>query len=393
MKIVLFTEIYNCGGIETFISNLLNNWPDPNDDFVLIANNNYPGLSIIARQVTGRNLMIEKHRVSTFTDFASNSAKRGKLFCSIARILSPISRYLLLVYSVFALKSRICKHKPDLLIIVNGGYPGGDSCRAAAISWALFGNGVQSVHNFHNLATSPRLLLLIQEAVTDFFVNLSTRKFITVSKAAADSMGTRLMISKAKVGYIHNGLESFKGPEMHGDVDIRSELGIPPACPLCLMLATYEPRKGHEFLLRSFKKVLHRMPEVHLVICGYGLPESVAHVAGRVDRFGLGGNVHLLNFRPDAMSILTQANLLLCASQSFESFGLTSVEAMMRKIPVVATAVGGVPEVVVDGEGRRSEGWKRRGKRIPKKKDKKNKKKTLSLNPGNSGLKIKNACC
>ena len=70
-----------------------------------------------------------------------------------------------------------------------------------------------------------------------------------------------------------------------------------------------------------------------------------------VVEFGLVENVHLLGFRTDAMQILQQVDLLLVGSQEFESFGLTCVEAMARHIPVVATQVGGLPEVVACGEG------------------------------------------
>ena len=61
--------------------------------------------------------------------------------------------------------------------------------------------------------------------------------------------------------------------------------------------------------------------------------------------------VRLEGFRSDAMRLLAAADLLVVPSQSFESFGLTCVEAMVRQVPVVATRIGGLPEVVVDEDG------------------------------------------
>ena len=57
----------------------------------------------------------------------------------------------------------------------------------------------------------------------------------------------------------------------------------------------------------------------------------------------------LSNYRADSSSMLQMADLLLISSQEYESFGYTSVEAMAHKKPVVATRIGGIPEVVLDG--------------------------------------------
>ena len=62
-------------------------------------------------------------------------------------------------------------------------------------------------------------------------------------------------------------------------------------------------------------------------------------------------HVHLMDFRKDISHLLLNSDILVVASQAYESFGFTSVEAMAHKIPVVATDVGGIPEVVVNGDG------------------------------------------
>jgi len=350
MKILIFTEIFDCGGIDTVIINLINSWPNSKDEFVIVANHNYPGLQVIEKNVNGRALRVEKHYTYIYSNFINYISSKSSLLMKLVRILSPIIKYLFLAHDVFALRRVIFKHKADAMIVINGGYPGGDSCRAAAICWSLF-EGKRSIHNFHNLATKPRFVFLIQETIIDILLNLCTAKFITVSKASADSMKNRPCISDEKVGYIHNGIDVTKIKTGLQNTNIRSELGLSTKTPLCLMLGTYEPRKGHEFLLRSFKLVLKKVPSAHLVICGYGFPEEVTFVSDLVAKMELNEHIHLFNFRTDAMSFLPQADVLLVSSQAFESFGLTSVEAMVRKIPVVATNVGGVPEVVCNGDG------------------------------------------
>jgi glycosyltransferase involved in cell wall biosynthesis len=117
------------------------------------------------------------------------------------------------------------------------------------------------------------------------------------------------------------------------------------------MLGTYEPRKGHYFLFQAFKKVLHEIPDAHLLICGFGFPHEIKQVQKYVTDFKLENNVHLMDFRTDVSHLLSHTDILVVASQAYESFGYTSVEAMAHHVPVVATNTGGIPEVVVNDEG------------------------------------------
>jgi glycosyltransferase involved in cell wall biosynthesis len=237
-------------------------------------------------------------------------------------------------------------------MVVNGGHPGGDSCRAAIIAWGLFSGGKsQAIYNFHNLANNPNLIDRLPEKLMDAWLVSHAHALIGVSKVCAESLRKRLG-DKAmkKVSYIYNGIAA---PIQNGSAcwSLREELKIPAEAPLCLMLATYEPRKGHDFLFQAFQKVINIIPSVHLIVCGYGYSDEVERVKQLIETYGLSKHVTLQGFRQDVDAMLKQADVLLVASQIFESFGLTSVEAMANRVPVVATRVGGIPEVVMDGEG------------------------------------------
>jgi glycosyltransferase involved in cell wall biosynthesis len=117
------------------------------------------------------------------------------------------------------------------------------------------------------------------------------------------------------------------------------------------MLATYEAGKGHSFLLQSFRLVCEAIPTAQLLICGYGYEHEVVEVRRMVKFFGLTDHVTLKGFRRDVTALMRQADVLVVPSQAPESFGLTCVEAMANRTPVVATRVGGIPEVVSDGDG------------------------------------------
>lgn len=346
MKILLFTEIFDCGGIDTFIINLINNWPIKDDSFVIISNSNYPGLEIIEERLT-RPCEVIRHQKMIYSNILSDSFFHK----AVRKIFSPILRYLLIAYNVVSFWRLLLQTRSDMLMVINGGYPGGDSCRAAAISWGLLCEKPKSVHNFHNIVQKAPWHSFLQEIIVDWLLCRYTSQFLTVSKAAADSMSMRPLIASRNItSYIHNGLVVISDVATHG-VNIRDEIGISKTTPLCLMLGTYEPRKGHYFLFMAFKKVLEELPNSHLLICGFGFPHEIKQVRGYVRDLQLTDHVHLMNFRTDISHLLSNSDVLVVASQAYESFGFTSVEAMAHKVPVVATDAGGIPEVVANGKG------------------------------------------
>ncbi len=346
LKIALFTEIFDCGGVDTFIVYLINHWPYKEDSFVIIANSNYPGLQIIENNVV-RRCEIIRHRVPIYP----NVMNRVPFLTGILKIISPVARYLFIIYNIFAFRKILQQAHPDALMVINGGYPGGDSCRAAGISWGLLTGNPRSVHNFHNIAIKSPWYTRMQEYLVDSVLCRFTVRFVTVSRAAADSMALRPAIyNKNMTTYIHNGIDIMP-VQSESKMNIRDEIGISSATPLCLMLATYTPRKGHFFLFQAFIKVLAEIPDAHLLICGYGFPDEIRQVRQYVADFQLGNNVNLMDFRTDVSSLLSNADILVVPSQEYESFGFTSVEAMAHHVPVVATNNGGIPEVVVNDDG------------------------------------------
>ncbi|MFA7254804.1 MAG: glycosyltransferase family 4 protein [Candidatus Omnitrophota bacterium] len=346
MKIAIFTEIFDCGGVDTFIVNLINHWPHAADSFIVMANSNYPGLQLIEENAS-RPCEIIRHNTPVFSNFLGN----GLFSRKTRKLISPVARYLFILYNIFAFRKLLLQKNPDALMIINGGYPGGDSCRAAGISWGIFSGKPYSVHNFHNIVWKPHWSCCLQEHLVDFVLCRFTTCFVTVSRAAANSMSLRPTIEKKnKTIFIHNGLgEKLLQPDPA--LNVRDEIGISPTAPLCLMLGTYEPRKGHRFLFQAFKKVLQEISEAHLLICGFGFPHEIKQVQRCMTDLNLEKNVHLMDFRPDLSHLLSQADILVVASQAYESFGYTSIEAMAHYVPVVATNIGGIPEVVVNDEG------------------------------------------
>lgn len=358
MKILFFMESYRSGGVDTFVINLINNWPYSEDELTLICNSDHDGLEGIKSKIR-RTCEISGHNVRTFMGFFDKSCDLiflSKIIKLLLRAFSPIIRYIFLAYNIIALKKTLLYKDADRLLIINGGYPGGDSCRAAGIIWGIFSKNPLSIHNFHGIALRAGVHIKLQEYAVDYFVARFSRMFLTVSCAAAKTMSCRKAIYRAKrVSYIYSGTEIHQDGRKDEKRSLRLELGIPESSFICMMLGGYAHSnyfdKGHIFLFRAFKKVIQEVPGVHLLVCGHGTKEQIASTLQDALRFNLGQNLHLYGFRDDVPYLLKHADILLVSSQTFESFGLVSIEAMSRKVPVVATNVGGIPEILINGQG------------------------------------------
>jgi glycosyltransferase involved in cell wall biosynthesis len=350
VKIVFLTENLHCGGLDSFLISLVNHWPHAEDEISVVCNPAHPGFPVLKAGIT-RPCEVARHDMTTYTILVAKSS-RNVLLRACRRAFSPLLRYGFIIYYFFKLRALFRQWDADRLVVVNGGHPGGDTCRAAVIAWKLFASGKPpAIYNFHNLAVAPRWFEKLPEKLLDAWLVKSAGALIGVSKICAESLRARLGdAGMRKVSHIYNGIaKSTAAPAP--SAALRKELNIAPDAPLCLMLGTYEPRKGHDFLFQALSRVLAEVPTTHLLVCGYGYPDEIERVRLLVERYGLAGHVSLQGFRRDVDTMLAQGDLLLIASQAFESFGLTSVEAMANHIPVVATRVGGIPEVVEDGDG------------------------------------------
>jgi len=358
MKIEIFMEDYFLGGVDTFVINLINNWPNPSDELILICNRKHSGLTLIREAIT-RPFTLVKHDMKIFTGFFEHPWE-GRLINRIAdlvlKVSSPVLRYVFFIYNIFNLRKILLEHNPDRLLVVNNGYPAGDSCRAATIAWGIFSKKPYSIHNFHGIVLKPGWHIALQEYFVDKFVSKFSSGFVSVSAACANSMSCRKEIYlRHQIKYIYNGIDFVQSSGAMNDLNIRSELGIPSESKLCLMLGAYHYNKnfdkGHYFLFQAFKKVVKEIPSVHLLICGHGSSENIERIRRLASGFNLNGNIHLSGFRNDISPLLKNTDILLIASQVFESFGLVAVEAMACAVPVVATKVGAIPEVVINNEG------------------------------------------
>ena len=175
---------------------------------------------------------------------------------------------------------------------------------------------------------------------------------IAVSAAMRDDvLASYPAIDPARVHVVHNGIDTEDwSPTV--DPDRVRALGVDPDRPSVVFVGRITRQKGLPLFLRA---VAQLPPEVQIVLCAGApdTPEIEAEVVGLVD--GLAktrdGVVWIAEMLPrrDVIALLSAATAFACPS-IYEPLGIVNLEAMACETAVVATATGGIPEVVVDGD-------------------------------------------
>jgi len=349
VKIVVYMENNQNGGVDTFCLSLLNNWPSKDDSFVLVCNASHPGCNRLRESIPS-SARLEEIDIPLSWMISRRWLRWLPRF--LQRAPQPFFRILLYPLQMRYLSHLFRKIEGDALLVLNGGFPGGETSRIANIAWAKVSDAEavqRNVHNFHNFAVLPRTGFGWFENWIDRRLRQSVGQFVGVSKVCADSLKVRSTFSTcSRVSYIYNGIDLHKsGDKSRSQMDLRQQLDIGMA-PLCLILANYEPRKGYRFLFEAFAEVAKSFPNAHLVACGGGTKEECDEVDLLRTKIAPECNVHLLGFVPDGANLISQADVVVISSQSHESFGLSATEAMTRGVPVVSTRCGGLPEVLGD---------------------------------------------
>ena len=166
----------------------------------------------------------------------------------------------------------------------------------------------------------------------------------------ADVLGAYPFVDPAKVHVIHNGIDTeLYAPAETGDALAR--YGVDPDRPYAIFVGRITRQKGLVHLLRAAE---HFDPDVQLVLCAGApdTPEIAAEIAVSVEKLAgvRTGVVWLRDMlpRPELAQLLTHATVFVCPSV-YEPLGIVNLEAMACETAVVASAVGGIPEVVADG--------------------------------------------
>jgi glycosyltransferase involved in cell wall biosynthesis len=174
-------------------------------------------------------------------------------------------------------------------------------------------------------------------------------RITAVSEDVRDSLWRVEGIAPARVSIVQNGIDLARFTPRGSEARrvARESLSLPSGAPVIGTVGRLDPIKNYPLLLSAFRRLLVRFPEAVLLIVGDG-PER-QRLESLARESGIEANVRFLGMRRDVDRILPGLDVFVLSSFS-EGMPVTLIEAMAAGVPVVATAVGGIPRVIRDGQ-------------------------------------------
>jgi len=200
-------------------------------------------------------------------------------------------------------------------------------------------------HVFHSYFSpaKTRVFLTIERAL-----GLATNRIIVVGDGQRDEIASYGVAPLRKLTTIRLGLEldQFLEAESHRG-ELRRELGIDPQAPLVGIVGRLVPIKAPELFLQAAVSIREALPSAEFLVVGDG--ERRQELESLVNQLGLSQSVRFLGWRRDLVRVYADLDVVALSSLN-EGSPVVLIEALAAARPVVATAVGGVPEVVIHGQ-------------------------------------------
>lgn len=204
-------------------------------------------------------------------------------------------------------------------------------------------NTIVTVHNFPGYEyMSPykkKLYLKINR-----FLNKKTSMFITVSDALKKEIVNVENIDENKIKTIYNCIDKSLYVK-NEDFNLREHLNIPKNSIVVGCIARLIPSKGVQDLIMAASK-LSNLSNLYYVVAGDG--PMMGELKQMLQNLRLDERFFFLGYRNDIPDFLRNIDIFVLPSHQ-EGFGLSVAEALSEGIPVIATNVGGIPEIIVDG--------------------------------------------
>ncbi len=250
-----------------------------------------------------------------------------------------------LVKMAGALRRQIKIAAPDLIHA--------NSVRAGiAATLAAAATGIPVIWHVHDTLPKHPLSSVIRAFA---FVARNTQ-IIAVSRSTAKCFQGWFPLG-GRICTIHNGVDLSRfSTEQPTDTSFRECIGLSKNDFLVCAVGQICVRKGLFELIDALSRIRHEAPHIHLAIVGKVVfpheEEYLKTLYSVTERSALNGHVHFTGELSDVSPVLQAADLLVLNSLD-EPFGLVLIEAMASGTPVLATRVGGIPEIVTDSEN----GW------------------------------------
>lgn len=206
-----------------------------------------------------------------------------------------------------------------------------------AVAAAKMAGVKQCVHTVHNVAEKESTGIV--QKLNKLYFRLKWAKPVGLSPEIRTTIAEVYGLPEEEIPFVYNGLDlSLCVPKESYDIGQTASL---------LHIGRLSEQKNHEGLLMAYKLLRESYPQCHLHLVGEG--ELREQVEALVRELSLEENITFHGLQSDVHPFLHNADIFLLPSR-YEGMPMTIIEAMATGLPIVATEVGGVPDMVTNGE-------------------------------------------
>ena len=270
--------------------------------------------------------------------------KEGELFADLlaARIDARALHLEGKRYAARALReliSIIRRERPDVVVVrsYNAETLGRIAARVAGVE-----HTIMWVHNIGDPKPRSAVRTTVDRALTRW-----TSAYFGVAEAQRRYLVDELGYPDDKIRIIHNGVDPALF-DVNTDRGVLAEFGWAEDDPVVGILAELSPIKDHGTFLQAARIVIDEMPRARFLIIGDGACRAQLETSCAEMR--ITSNVHFTGVRHDVARLLRAIDVFALSSITVECFSIALLEAMACARPAVCTAVGGIPEMINDGE-------------------------------------------
>lgn len=334
LKIAIVWEGYEAGGVDSYLSYLLNDWPA--DDSIFIFHNlENKGIERLQKMIKRESVRFVPVK-TTFMYFDG-----GTLPSLLLKYIYHLFTPLLYIINVIRYWRVFLGRNFDILLAQNGGYPGSYGVLSSCLG-GFFAKIPVVTLVVHHAARPPLFGHRLFRAFIEKNLMKSLTNIIAVSEATKCTIRLNTKLDSKLAGnilVIENGVplpKNIKQKKLRENG--KQKLGI---------IGRLDPHKGHDDFIRALSKLPKSYQKrISVEFIGGYKEEDLNRVSTLISEFGLGDIVSILGYidRP-VEDIIFDLDLVIMATRDFEGFGLTIVESLHCGVPVLATPLGVVPEL------------------------------------------------
>lgn len=178
-----------------------------------------------------------------------------------------------------------------------------------------------------------------------------TDYIIAVSRKSLESFGELSEIIKSKSKIIYSSVDQEKFNPTKRNDRLRKELGATSEnTKLIGLVGRIQKIKGQKYFIRAAKNIAEQIPDVKFLTIGKGFEYKIQQLKNEAEELGINDKINFIGYREDIASIIGSLDVGVVCSLGSEGSSRITYEYMASGVPVVATKVGGIPEVIRDGE-------------------------------------------